>query len=112
MTGERIIVIDAATFGKMRAGQLIAGTHEFVHAEQWAAHLAANGGNVVTAHPTFFIPNTMPQYAVREVLTERAALQRAITYTGWLTPQQVGHSSAYIEWWQQYLQALGLPRVP
>jgi hypothetical protein len=54
-SGLRTIVIDAATFGRTRAGQLIIGVHELVHAEQWAAHLASHGGNLAAAHASFFV---------------------------------------------------------
>lgn len=112
ITGVRTIVIDAGTFGKMRAGQQISGTHEYIHAQQWAAHLTAHGGNLATAHPTFFIPRTTLNYAIREVLTEREALLRVTAHTpGGLTPQQVGHSTRYMEFWQRRLVALGHPRV-
>jgi hypothetical protein len=110
-TGERIITIDATTFGKMRAGQLVAGTHELVHAEQWVQELARQGGNLGAAHPSFFGTSRL-QYAIDEVLAERAALQRASSQLGGVTPQQVGHSTRYIEFWQREIVRLGGTPVP
>jgi len=110
-TGMRTVTLDAATFGKTEAGQMISGTHELVHAEQWEQVLAAHGGNLATAHPAMF-NTTRLDYAIREVLTERRALQTVDAALGGITPQQVGHSSKYIEFWQQRVVALGGVRVP
>jgi hypothetical protein len=111
VTGARTITLDAATFGKTEAGQLIAGTHELVHAEQWEQVLASHGGNLATAHPAMFgVPDLA--YAIREVETERRALQTVDSLLGGMSPQQVGHSSKYIEIWQQEVVALGGSRVP
>jgi hypothetical protein len=111
VTGARSITIDAATFGKTEAGQMITGTHELVHAEQWEAVLASHGGNLATAHPAMFSISKL-DYAIREVVTERRALQVVDSAMGGLTPQQIGHSSKYIEMWQQAVVARGGTRVP
>jgi len=111
VTGARSITLDAATFGKTEAGQLITGTHELVHAEQWEALLASHGGNLATAHPAMFQATDLV-YAIDEVVTERRALQAVDNLMGGLTPQQVGHSNKYIEMWQQEVVALGGTRVP
>jgi hypothetical protein len=110
-TGLRSITLDAATFGKTEAGQLVAGTHELVHAEQWEAVLSSHAGNLSTAHPAMFKTSQL-DYAIREVLTERRALQSVDGLLGGITPQQVGHSTRYIEFWQQRVMALGGSRVP
>lgn len=110
-TGLRSITLDAATFGKTEAGQLVAGTHELVHAEQWEAVLSSHAGNLATAHPAMFRTSQL-DYAIREVLTERRALQSVDSLLGGITPQQVGHSTRYIEFWQQRVMALGGSRVP
>jgi len=110
-TGMRTITLDAATFGKTEAGQLIAGTHELVHAEQWEQVLSSHAGNLATAHPAMF-GTTDLAYAIREVVTERRALQAVDSLLGGITPQQVGHSTKYIEFWQQEVVALGGSRVP
>jgi hypothetical protein len=111
VTGIRTITLDAATFGKTEAGQLIAGTHELVHAEQWEQVLAAHGGNLATAHSAMFATTDLA-YAIREVQTERRALQAVDGLLGGISPQQVGHSSKYIEMWQQEVVFLGGTRVP
>jgi hypothetical protein len=111
VTGLRTITVDAATFGKTEAGQLIAGTHELVHAEQWEQVLSSNAGNLAAAHPAMFRTSTL-DYAIREVVTERRALQTADSLLGGITPQQFGHSTRYIEFWQQRVMALGGSRVP
>jgi hypothetical protein len=49
---------------------------------------------------------------VREVITERAAIQNVIASTGGLSPQQIAHSTNYIEYYQQRVMALGGARVP
>ncbi len=110
-TGARSITLDAATFGKTEAGQLVAGTHELVHAEQWEQVLASHAGNLTTAHPAMFGTSKL-DYAIREVVTERRALQAVDNLLGGITPQQVGHSNRYIEFWQQRVVALGGSRVP
>jgi len=110
-TGERTITMDAATFGKTEAGQLIAGTHELVHAEQWEQVLSQSAGNVAAAHSAMFGASDL-NYAIREVLTERRALQSVDRLLGGLTPQQVGHSTRYIEFWQNEVVSLGGGRVP
>ncbi|WKA25813.1 hypothetical protein [Bradyrhizobium roseum] len=110
-TGLRSITLDAATFGKTEAGQLVAGTHELVHAEQWEAVLSSHAGNLTTAHSAMFRTSRL-DYAIREVVTERRALQAVDSLLGGITPQQVGHSSRYIEFWQQRVMALGGSRVP
>jgi hypothetical protein len=110
-TGLRSITLDAATFGKTEAGQLVAGTHELVHAEQWEQVLSSHAGNLATAHPAMFRTSRL-DYAIREVVTERRALQAVDGLLGGITPQQVGHSSRYIEFWQQRVMALGGGRVP
>lgn len=107
----RTITLDAATFGKTEAGQLIAGTHELVHAEQCEQVLSSHAGNLATAHPAMF-NTTHPDYAIREVVTERRALQTVDSLLGSITPQQVGHSTQYIEFWQQRVMALGGSRIP
>jgi hypothetical protein len=90
---------------------LVAGTHELVHAEQWEAVLSSHAGNLATAHPAMFRTSQL-DYAIREVVTERRALQAVDGLLGGITPQQVGHSSRYIEFWQQRVMALGGSRVP
>lgn len=110
-TGLRSITLDAATFGKTEAGQLVAGTHELVHAEQWEQVLSSHAGNLATAHPAMFRTSRL-DYAIREVVTERRALQSVDSLLGGITPQQVGHSTRYIEFWQQRVMALGGGRVP
>jgi hypothetical protein len=111
-TGARTITMDAATFGKTEAGQLIAGTHELVHAEQWEQVLSQNAGNLAAAHPQMFVPSRSLSYAVREVQTERRALQSVDNLLGGLAPQQVGHSTRYIEFWQSQVARLSGSRVP
>jgi len=110
-TGLRTITLDAATFGKTEAGQLIAGTHELVHAEQWEQVLSSNAGNLAAAHPAMFRTSPL-DYAIREVVTERRALQTVDSLLGGSTPQQFGHSTRYIEFWQKRVMALGGGRVP
>jgi hypothetical protein len=111
-TGERTITMDAATFGKTEAGQLIAGTHELVHAEQWEQVLGQNAGNLAAAHSQMFVPSRSLSYAIREVQTERRALQRVDNLLGGVAPQQVGHSTRYIEGWQNRVMRLSGSRVP
>ncbi len=110
ITGERIITIDAATFGKTEAGQLIAGTHEWVHAEQWAQVLGSTGGNLSLAHQTMFGASDL-DYAICEVLTEQRALQN-VGSSLTLTPQQVAESTRYIEFWQNQAKLLGGTGIP
>jgi hypothetical protein len=110
-TGARSITLDAATFGKTEAGQLVAGTHELVHAEQWEQVLSSHAGNLATAHSAMFRTSKL-DYAIREVVTERRALQSVDSLLGGITPQQVGHSTRYIEFWQRRVMALGGGPVP
>jgi hypothetical protein len=110
-TGLRTVTLDAETFGKMEAGQLIAGTHELVHAEQWEQVLSSHAGNLATAHPALFRSSRL-DYAIREVVTERRARQAVDSLLGGITPQQVGHSTRYIESWQRRVMLLGGSRVP
>lgn len=110
-TGLRSITFDAATFGKTEAGQLIAGTHELVHAEQWEQVLSSHAGNLKAAHSAMFKTSHL-DYAIREVVTERRALQAVDNLMGGLTPQQIGHSTRYIEIWQSRVLALGGGWVP
>jgi hypothetical protein len=111
VSGERSITIDAATFGKTQAGQLIVGTHELVHAEQWADVLLQNGGNFSAAHSAMFGASDL-DYAIREVITERTALQNVTTALGGLSPQQIAPSTSYIKYWQNAIAALGGTPVP
>jgi hypothetical protein len=111
-TGERTITMDPATFGKTEAGQLISGTHELVHAEQWEQVLSQNAGNLATAHSAMFVPQRSLSYAIREVLTERRAVQSVDRLLGGLTPQQVGHSTRYMEFWQNRVLRLSGSGVP
>jgi hypothetical protein len=99
-TGERIITLNPATFRKTKTGQLITGTHELVHAEAWGRALSENGGDLATTHRQIFVEEINLIYAMREVQTERIALQKVKEFLGSLTPQQVGHSSRYINQWQ------------
>jgi hypothetical protein len=110
-TGERTITLDPGTFEKTEAGQLIAGTHELVHAEQWQQALSQNAGNLAAAHNAMFRGSQL-DYAIREVLTERRALQTVNSFLGGMTPQQIGHSTRYIEFWQNAVVRLGGTRVP
>jgi RHS repeat-associated protein len=110
-TGERMIVISAETFGKTRVGQLIAATHELVHAEQWAAQLARAGGDLARAHRAFFVLNRTLRYARREFLTEARALERVSSYLGGITPQQAADSLSYMAYWARRIRARG-GRVP
>lgn len=73
--------------------------------------LSSHAGNLATAHPAMF-NTTRPDYAIREVVTERRALQTVDSLLGSITPQQVGHSTQYIEFWQQRVKALGGSRIP
>jgi hypothetical protein len=99
-TGERIITINPATFDKTKAGQLITATHELIHAEAWERALSENAGDLAATHRQIFIPELSLTYATREIQTERRALQSVERLLGSLTPQQVGHSTRYIEKWQ------------
>ena len=110
-TGLRTVTLDAATFGKTEAGQLVAGTHELVHAEQWEQVLSSHAGNLATAHSAMFKTSRL-DYAIREVVTERRAVQAVDSLLGGVAPQQVGHSTRYIESWQRRVMALGGSRVP
>ena len=110
-TGLRTVTLDAATFGKTEAGQLVAGTHELVHAEQWEQVLSSHAGNLATAHSAMFKTSRL-DYAIREVVTERRAVQAVDSLLGGVAPQQVGHSTRYIESWQRRVMALGGGRVP
>jgi hypothetical protein len=98
--GRRVITIDAGTFGKTEAGQLIAGTHELVHAEHFNEILAATG-NLQTARGSFFVSNRTTRYAIREVMTEEAAMSRAANHLGGLSPQQVADSTKYTNFWRR-----------
>jgi hypothetical protein len=109
--GLRTVTFDAATFGKTEAGQLVAGTHELVHAEQWEQVLSSHAGNLATAHSAMFRTSRL-DYAIREVVTERRAVQAVDSLLGGVAPQQVGHSTRYIESWQRRVMALGGGRVP
>ena len=109
--GLRTVTLDAATFGKTEAGQLVAGTHELVHAEQWEQVLSSHAGNLATAHSAMFRTSRL-DYAIREVVTERRAVQAVDSLLGGVAPQQVGHSTRYIESWQRRVMALGGGRVP
>jgi hypothetical protein len=110
-TGLRTVTLDAATFGKTEAGQLVAGTHELVHAEQWEQVLSSHAGNLATAHSAMFKTSRL-DYAIREIVTERRAVQAVDSLLGGVAPQQVGHSTRYIESWQRRVMALGGGRVP
>jgi len=97
-SGHRYIVIDSATFGKSRAGQLIAATHEFAHAEHFG-DLVTSTGSLSAARTAFFIPDTTTRYALRELYTEGLAASRVSQHLGGLTPQELGHSTRYISSW-------------
>jgi hypothetical protein len=111
-TNERVITIDAGTFEKTVAGQLIAATHELIHADDWRMELAMNGGNVVRTNMRFFIAHNHPQYLIKEIQAERRALRLVDRLLGGLTPQQVAASTRYIEIYQQRLVRLGGQRMP
>jgi hypothetical protein len=111
-TGERIITINPATFGKTKAGQLIAGAHELIHAEAWERALNENAGDLAATHRQIFIPEFTLIYATREIETERRAVQSVARLLGRLTPQQVGHSTRYFEKWQAFVTRLTGSRVP
>ena len=110
-TGVRAIALDPEPFGKTDAGQLIAVTHELVHAEQWDQVRGQNAGNVAGAHAAFFGASHL-DYAIREVLAERRALQSVDRRLGGLDPQQAGHSRRFIEGWQSVVTALRGSPVP
>jgi hypothetical protein len=111
-TGERTITINAATFGKTKAGQLITGTHELVHAEAWERALSEHAGDLATTHRQTFVPQLSLTYTIREIETERRALQSVKRLLGGLTPQQVGRSTRYIEEWQDVMVCLTGYRLP
>jgi hypothetical protein len=111
-TGERTITLDPSTFRKTGAGQLIAGTHELIHAEQWEQALSRHAGNLAAALSEMFVPQISLRYAIREVQIERRALQSVDRLLGGLTPQQVGHSTRYIERWQAVVLRVTGSRVP
>jgi hypothetical protein len=111
ITGVRTIRIDPATFGKTKAGQLIAGTHELVHAEQWAQALASHGGQLSAAYNAMFKVSKV-DYAIREVITERAALRNVAAALGRLSPRQIAHSTRYINYWQNRIVFYGGAPIP
>jgi hypothetical protein len=111
-TGERIITINPATFGKTKAGQLITGTHELIHAEAWERALSENAGDLAATHRQIFIPELSLTYATREIQTERLALLKVKRLLGRLTPQQVGHSTRYIEKWRAFAMRITGGKVP
>jgi hypothetical protein len=107
-TGVHTITLDAATFGKTEAGQLIAGTHELVHAEQLGAgaeYPCRQPRHSASGHVRHHGP-----YAIREVVTGRRALQAVDSLLRGITPQQVGHSTKYSD--SKRVVALGGSRVP
>jgi hypothetical protein len=61
-------------------------------AEQREQVLSSHAGNLATAHQAMF-GTTDLAYAIREVVTERRALQAVESLLGGITPQQVGHST-------------------
>jgi hypothetical protein len=111
-TGARTITVDPSTFRKTEAGQLIAGAHELIHAEQWEQAVSRHAGNFPAAHSEMFVPQISLRYAIREVQIERRALQSVDRLLGGLTPQQVGHSTRYIERWQAVVLRVTGRRVP
>jgi hypothetical protein len=111
-TGDRTITLDPSTFRKTEAGQLVAGTHELIHAEQWEQALSRHAGNLAAARSEMFVPQISLRYAIREVQIERRALQSVDRLLGGLTPQQIGHSTRYIERWQAVVLRVTGRRVP
>ena len=103
--GTRTIVIDPRTFEKTRAGQLIVGTHELVHAQRFELMRRRFGGSRYRAWQYFFEGSVVDSLGRRmnrvqeEVFAETLALRRVSRYLGGLTPQQVGHSTRYLDYY-------------
>ena len=100
-SGRRQIVVDPTTFGKTRAGQLVAGSHELEHALHFDEILRLNNGNINQARQAFFMSNRTNRYAIREVMTESIARERVTHHLNGITPQQHGDSTKYINFWRR-----------
>jgi hypothetical protein len=99
--GRRIIAIGSSAFRRTKAGQIIEATHELVHAKQFDILVRKYGGDVGAAADQFkSLRFGSPEYAFREAVTERAALQRVERYFGGLSPQQRAASIRYINDWR------------
>ena len=98
--GRRILTIGSQAFGRTRAGQILEGAHELVHAQQYALALQRAGGNVAAAIKAFNSAKFgSAAYAADEVMAETLALRRVAAYLK-LSPQQVAAASKYIKGWQ------------
>jgi SLT domain-containing protein len=100
--GRRIVTIGPTTLDrKTRAGQLIAATHELIHAEHFNAILASMK-DLQAARSAFFVHSSTRRYAIREVMTEEEARSRVANHLlGRIPLQQAADSTKYINFWRR-----------
>jgi hypothetical protein len=103
--GVRYLQISSDVFGKTKAGQLIEASHEIVHAQQYAKILNNLNGDAKAASNIFNSYNFgSMKYAWDEMVAEKLAMLRVKSHLGGLTPQQIGHTTRYVNNWKSVYQ--------
>lgn len=101
-SGERVIVIDTASLREVKSLQLLIGSHELAHAQQFEKIVQKFNGDIFSASKYWDIKygsgtyEGLLNYARREIVAERLAFNRVEQYFGGLPSDVVSKSINYV----------------